>query len=305
MKSKNTKVSITGIILAGGSSSRFGLNKLKIKVNSVPLFIDQILKLCFFCDEIIISTSTENCPFISYELNKINSYIKRYNFKKIQAANPKINFKDFFIRTTPPLNIKIVSDEDTSKKFGKKSSFNTGDSGKSKSFRNKIGPMLGIYSGLTNATHFYSLVIASDMPFISYNLLNLLANIPGQVYKKSDSSKTGPLPAPKHAVGKKAYTFKTGKGLETLCSLYSKDTLYVLDKKIKKQKYRVSDALISANTGILTGEKNGPAGIDSLNFFNINHKMDYGEFKNIWKSKKARLNINTSSEGVWSDFFFR
>jgi molybdopterin-guanine dinucleotide biosynthesis protein A len=305
LKSNTTKESITGIILAGGSSSRFGFNKLKIKVNSVPLFIDQILKLCFFCDEIIISTSTKNYSFISYELDKINSYIQSYNFKKIQASNPKINFKDFFIRTTPPLNVKIVSDEDTYKKFSKKSSFNAGDSGKSKSCRSKIGPILGIYSGLTNATHFYSMVIASDMPFISYNILNLLSGITGQAYKKSDSNKTAPSPAPEQVYGKTAYTFKTGKGLETLCSLYSKDTLHVLGKKIKEKKYRVSDVLISANTGILNGEKNGSAGIDSLNFFNINHKMDYDRFKNIWKSKKALLNINTTSAGVWSDFFFR
>ncbi|MBN2073135.1 MAG: NTP transferase domain-containing protein, partial [Actinobacteria bacterium] len=238
MKGKTTIMDTTGIILAGGKSSRFGFNKLKIRNNGVPLFIDQVFKLGFFCDEIIISASKKNQSFISSELNKISIYEKRYDFKKMQASNPEINFRFFFKRMAKAPGIKVILDEEIYN--------NTGISNISKTFGNRrpgklcggIGPILGIYLGLAGSSCHYSLVTASDMPFVSYNLLKLLSKAPTVSNEMQDSSKKDRLPFSVSG-GKPAYIIKTGKGFETLCGLYSKYCLGTFKNNIIGQRYKI------------------------------------------------------------------
>ncbi|MBN1299083.1 MAG: NTP transferase domain-containing protein, partial [Actinobacteria bacterium] len=70
---------VSGIILAGGRSTRFGFNKIEIKIGTIPLFIDQLFKINDFCREIIIATSERNCPYIISELDNIEVYRKYYS----------------------------------------------------------------------------------------------------------------------------------------------------------------------------------------------------------------------------------
>lgn len=289
-------MNLTGIVLAGGRGTRYGFDKLKIKAGPVPLFIDQIFKLNFFCSEILVCTSKSNYPVIFSEISKIRSYQKKYNFEKI--FNTEINSGNFYKKALKLPDIRIILDKD---RFPDSNKDHFGQV-----LRNpkNIGPIIGIYTGLLHARYIYSIVVAFDMPFISYNLLNLLINISGLNHKKSGSSKLASL-SHKRTGGKAVYVIRTEKGFEVLCGLYSKDCLDILNENIKKKKYRISDALDCLDTEIIPGGKPGLAGIDGLNFFNINRAQDYEKFKNLWQDKKASLNTDTSFTEVWSDFFYR
>lgn len=140
----------SGIILAGGSSKRFGFNKVKIKFEKIPLLISQVFKIKFFCNEILVSTSGKNYRIVKKQLEKIDYYYDICNLKKLDKILP----------------VKIILDEE------KQNSINFKD----------IGPIAGIYKGLKNSQNFFSIVLAFDMPFISHNLLSLLINYA----KKSD-----------------------------------------------------------------------------------------------------------------------
>ena len=145
---------LTGVILTGGNSIRLGFNKIQIKINTIPLFIDQIFKLAFFCDEILISTTDNNYEFVENELSKLNNYSDYYREVCSKENIPSIN---------------IIKDE-----------FEVNE-------QKNIGPINGIFSGLNQAKNFYCMFLAFDMPFISYNLLNFLSDMKSKNNKKKDA----------------------------------------------------------------------------------------------------------------------
>ncbi|GAH74570.1 unnamed protein product, partial [marine sediment metagenome] len=208
MATENTKVNLTGIVLAGGKSSRFGFNKLKIKADTVPLFIDQIFKLSFFCDEIIVSTSKSNYPTLFSELNKIRTYQKKYNFKKIQASNLKIDFNEFAKKNSAFQNIRIISDESDVDNLNTSNSLNITNSEKITPSHKGKGPVIGIYTSLANASYFYSIIVAFDMPFISYNLLKSLVYESGINTKEPSSSEPATI-SYDYSKKRDAYIIKT------------------------------------------------------------------------------------------------
>jgi len=292
-------VNLTGIILTGGKGSRFDFNKLKIKAGSVPLFIDQIFKLSFFCDEIIVSTSSNNYSVVSSELGKIGTYQKKYDLKKLKVPgikrylkiDPENLCKKISIFPDIKTNIRIILDENNavgSKKFSR--SYPAG------------GPVVGIYTSLAGAVCFYSIVVAFDMPFISYRLLKSLVYnfVPDTKEKGGSISISG-----NHSGAKAARIIKTGKGFEVLCGLYSKDCLGVLKENIKKQKYKISDIFNYLDTEIIPGYRLRSSKIDDLNFFNINRTQDYYKFRSLWQNKNKSFNTSTSFIETWADFFFR
>ena len=262
---------MTGIILAGGKSSRLGFNKIDIKIGSIPLFIDQIFKLSFFCNEILMSTTENNYKYAKDELARLNDYYKYFykqcNLKRI----PKIDiFKDEESR--------VKSDTDSYEDFKCK------------------GPICGIYNGLKHAQNFYSVILAFDMPFISFRLLNFLKLINSSRNKPAD-----------------AFIIKTKKGFETLCSMYSKNCIEPIQKNIGNKNYKISDIFPSLNVklipidelscefssyglGTLNQDINSTNNcrIDNLNFFNINTKEDYENFLTFWNNNNSN---NSSSSG--------
>lgn len=304
MAAENTKVNLTGIVLAGGRSSRFDFNKLKIKVDTVPLFIDQIFKLSFFCDEIIISTSKSHYSIVSSELNKIRIYQKKYNFEKIQASNLKIDFNDFAKKNSAFQNIRIILDESDVDNLNTSNSLNITNSEKITPSHKGKGPVIGIYTSLANASYFYSIIVAFDMPFISYNLLKSLVYESGINTEEPSSSEPATIPYD-YSKKRDAYIIKTEKGFEVLCGLYSKNCLGILKENIGKQKYKISDIFNYLDIEIISINKLKQNGIDSLNFFNINRLEDYHRFKNLWQNKKPPLNTVISFIEIWSYFFFR
>jgi len=268
----NFKKDLTGIILAGGKSTRPGFNKIEVKIGNVPLFIDQIFKLCFFCNEILISTSENNYEFINREIKKIKKYYIDYysfcNLDKIPA-------------------VKIIMDKVRP----------TQDNSDGNNV--SIGPVSGIKSGLEYAKNPYSLVVAFDMPFITYKYFYLLIDI------KNSQSKL-----------KDAFIIKTEKGYESLCGIYSKNCLNVISKNIENKKYKISEIFQYSDTLIIkpvraftkwkpynNGEndeinfyKLNNKKIDSLNFFNINTSDDYNYFNKIWNLQLRDFQISSNQK---------
>ncbi len=132
----------SGIILAGGESTRFNNNKINIKIDTVPLFIHQIFKLSFFCDEILVVSNLKNQMIIEKELEKIDEYFNLF-FSRENILIPQT---------------RIILDKAEFKDKISKS----------------IGPIAGISTGLIEAKNSYSIIQAFDMPFTSFNLYKLL-----------------------------------------------------------------------------------------------------------------------------------
>jgi molybdopterin-guanine dinucleotide biosynthesis protein A len=178
-----------------------------------------------------------------------------------------------------------------------------------------MGPVVGIESGLEYARNLFSMVIAFDMPFISYNLLYLLEEIWNSRHGKKD-----------------AFIIKTEKGFEALCGIYSKNCLDSVKDHIEKGVYKISEVFHNPGTefillnrqGIRAGSNNidfyklNDRIIDNLNFFNINTADDYDFFIKIWDFKISLFQESLNQYGrgssicedkyhceKWKYFFYR
>jgi molybdenum cofactor guanylyltransferase len=138
---------LTGIVLAGGKSSRLSFNKIEIKIGRIPLILNQIFKLAFFCDEILVISSEENFSILSKELKLLEKYHAYFNnfIEKIRLPAVSLLIDDIKIKS----GLAFI----------------------------EPGPLIGIYTGLANSKNFYSFVVGFDMPFISYNLLSNIIKI--------------------------------------------------------------------------------------------------------------------------------
>jgi len=267
---------LSGVILAGGVSSRFCFNKIKIRVEKIPLFVDQVFKLSFFCSEILICTSKKNYSTVKKEIGKIDDYYKYYcSLKEIKKVPP----------------IKILLDEENLN-----------------SLRN-IGPIGGLYSGLKSASNFYCLVVAFDMPFISYNILSLLV---GSIGYKSTEKYGGKydntLDFKKNIEKRDAVIIKTRKGFEVLCGIYSKNCLEIVKKNIKQRNYKISNIFKDLKVKIILEDELIKSGVSDLSFFNINTLANYGNFIKIWNKGglgNGPSDINSRFRKKWKNFFYR
>ena len=247
----------SGILLAGGKSRRFGLNKIKLSYEGVPLAAVQIVKLGFFAGQVIISTSLKNKDYIDQILEDINSYTS------------KLDTPDSF---KLPI-VSAVTDDSI-----------TGEGHKS------IGPIAGIYTGLKASKHEYSVVLASDMPFISFRLLKLLTDKAG-LNPRSD-----------------AVIIRNNKGVEALCGIYSKKCIKIIEDGIIKGVYKISDILQDMEVCWIGPGELDEEEIDIYNFFNINSRRDVEEFIKILNkgvSHHGANNIHSRTGQKWKDNFFR
>jgi len=239
---------ITGIVLAGGKSARLGFDKTSLKIGNVPLFIDTAVKLSFFCNEIIISSSKDNFILISDELKKLKKYFKEYNLAD---------------KTIP--KIKIISDLEC---YGEEKPQNA-------------GPLKGIYSALRESANYYSFICASDMPFLSYNMMKSLV-------KFAEISRNE----------KDIIVFETKKGLEALSAIYSRKCIKVIEENLRENIFKVTDIFPYLNVLVLGEDIIKKYKICQTNFFNINKIEDYLLLKN-----KQDSNSDPFSE-FWKKNFF-
>jgi molybdopterin-guanine dinucleotide biosynthesis protein A len=267
----------TGILLAGGKSTRFGINKIKLKFEGIPLLADQIIKMGFFCTEILISSSKENFPYISQVLDRMDEYRKII----LNLNSVKTDPVSLFASDKSPLlseynwkkpDVKIVVDDAEATPDGK-----------------KIGPLAGIYSGLKEAKNKNCLVLASDMPFVSYRVLRLLTRT---------SEKTG----------KDAVIIRNLRGIEALCGIYSKEYIEEIKTCIKNGIYKIIEILGDDEVEWIDSAKLEEEGIDIYNFFNINTS---GDIENLDRIRKKGIpgvdpdRINGEVQNIWETFFYR
>lgn len=111
----------------------------------------------------------------------------------------------------------------------------------------EIGPIGGIYSSLKESEFQYSLVIASDMPFLNKEVLNYLGN-----YEFNNDA---------------LIPIVDGK-IQPLCGIYKKDILSVIEKMINKKDYRLKNLLLNIDTKYINIS-------DKDNFSNINTVEEY------------------------------
>ncbi len=260
----------SGILLAGGKGTRFGINKIKIEFEGIPLLADQVIKLSFFCSEILISSSRENSRYISQVLERMEQY-RKILLASIPEKNDTAGSSGDHGKT--PV-IRIVLDDTETRPDSK-----------------SIGPLAGIYSGLKASENKNCLVLASDMPFVSYRVLKLLTRT---------SEETG----------KDAVIIKNPKGIEALCGIYSKEYIKQIRACIKKGIYKISEILKGREVEWIDSTKLKEEKIDIYNFFNINTRGDIKKFDNI--SKKGIPGLDTDlgglkggSRDIWETFFYR
>ena len=266
----------TGILLAGGKSTRFGINKIKLEFEGIPLLADQIIKMGFFCTEILISSSKENFLYISQVLDRMDEYrkiilnLKSGKTDPVSLSSDKSPLPSEYDWKKP--DIRIVVDDAEATPDGK-----------------KIGPLAGIYSGLKEAKNKNCLVLASDMPFVSYRVLRLLTRT---------SEETG----------KDAVLIRNLRGIEALCGIYSKEYIEEIKTCIKNGIYKIIEILGDDEVEWIGSAKLEEEGIDIYNFFNINTS---GDIENLDRIRKKGIpgvdpdRIKGEVQNIWETFFYR
>ncbi len=267
----------TGILLAGGKSTRFGINKIKLEFEGIPLLADQIIKMGFFCTEILISSSKENFPYIAQVLDRMDEYQRVL----LNSKPGKIDAVSLSASDESPVlsgydwkkpDIKIVVDDAETSPDGK-----------------RIGPLAGIYSGLKEAKNKNCLVLASDMPFVSFRVLQLLTRT---------SEETG----------KDAVLIKNLRGIEALCGIYSKEYIKQIRTCIKNGIYKIIEILGPREVEWIDSTKLSEERIDIYNFFNINTSGDIETLDRIRNKGIAGVDLDRLKGGprnLWEAFFYR
>lgn len=207
---------ITGIILAGGRSGRYGANKAFIQIGDIRIIdqITQIFRQIF--QEVIIITNTP---------------------------------KDYAY-----LNIKIAQD-----------------------IIPGLGPLGGIYTGLTHASNECIFTTACDMPFIKSELIYHMINL-SDAYDVVVPKIQGRL-QPLHAIYSKG------------CLPYIKE-LINSHRRVDKD-LRIRDFYDRVRVYYLVEQEIKPFDPDHLAFFNINTQEDLKKAEEIYR--KAYHGLKTLS----------
>ena len=124
------------------------------------------------------------------------------------------------------------------------------------------GALGGIYTGLTASESFYSLVVASDMPFLNPALLEYMIQL---------------------AANFDVVTPRVGSMVEPLHAVYSKDCLAPIEGLIKQGNLKVSDLLPLVRVRYVEAEEIDSFDPKHLSFFNINTEADLETAREIAK----------------------
>jgi molybdopterin-guanine dinucleotide biosynthesis protein A len=141
------------------------------------------------------------------------------------------------------------------------------------------GALGGIYSGLLAASHFHSLVIACDMPFLNLNLLRYMALLaPGYdvvipcVVAKTFSSH--------RALGQGPSTAKE-EHLHPLHAIYSKRCLGPIEELLDRGDLRIIAFFPQVRVRYVEQEEVDPFDPQHLSLFNINTSADMERAKAV------------------------
>ena len=126
------------------------------------------------------------------------------------------------------------------------------------------GALGGIYTGLMNAAYDAVLCVACDSPFLQPKLLNYLISVLG----KHDAV----MP----------YTHCNSRNiLQTLCAVYSKRCLPIIERMLQESELRVHALQERANIKCISPEVWRVFDPDGISFFNINTPADFESAKKL------------------------
>jgi molybdopterin-guanine dinucleotide biosynthesis protein A len=126
------------------------------------------------------------------------------------------------------------------------------------------GMLGGIVTGLSLSEHYYNLVVASDMPFLSPSLLQYMINI---------------------AEGNDLVAYRNNMDLEPLHAVYSRNCLPIFEKIMQKN-LRIIELVQHVFVRYLTSEEIKQHDPENLSFFNINTEADLSVANKIAAGKK-------------------
>lgn len=115
------------------------------------------------------------------------------------------------------------------------------------------GALIGVYSGLREATSQYNIVVGCDMPFLNVDLLNYIRGV---------------------AAGFDVAVPRLGDQVEPLHAAYSRDCLPRMEEQLKGGRFRVSDLLSAVKVRYVESEEIDRFDPEHLSFFNINYESD-------------------------------
>jgi molybdopterin-guanine dinucleotide biosynthesis protein A len=115
------------------------------------------------------------------------------------------------------------------------------------------GSLGGIYSGMFFSKSFYNLVVACDMPFLNFSLLQYMTEI---------------------AQGYDLAAFREGTRFEPLHAVYTKDCLVPFKMLLERENVRIIEILSYVTARYLTLKEIEKFDHSHLSFFNINYEDD-------------------------------
>lgn len=130
-----------------------------------------------------------------------------------------------------------------------------------------VGTLGGIHSGLAHASHETVICVGCDSPFLKPNLLNHLVSVLG--------NHDAVMPMTNKENG-------TQKNLQTLCAVYSKRCIPIIENMLKQSELRVHALQEHANVLCVYPETWKLSDPDGLSFFNVNTPEDYKEAQCIY-----------------------
>ena len=146
------------------------------------------------------------------------------------------------------------------------------------------GALGGIYTGLTHASHDAVLCVACDSPFLQPKLLSYLISILGEYdavmpWTDNNDKEIG--------VRSPSYRADTRVTLQTLCAVYAKRCLPIVEQMLNEPDLRVHALQERANILTLAPEIWKTYDSEGHSFFNINTPKDFESAKELNLSRRC------------------
>ena len=240
------KLDLTGIILAGGKSTRLSFNKIKLSYYGIPLFIIQAIRLSYFCSEILIVVSSENKFYIQKELSNL------VNCKKILILeDEKIEGINLYSSIGPIMGLYT----------GLKHASN-------------IYSFVLAFDMPFIEYKFLNFLVDKLKLQLNYAKIKNIKKV--KSHKEICKVKEQQFNIPFDAM-----IVKTLKGFEVLSGIYSKNCLSAIYENIILNNFKISEIFNKIEIKIIYQKELEENGIDLMNFFNINNYEDLKRYKNF------------------------
>lgn len=134
------------------------------------------------------------------------------------------------------------------------------------------GALGGIHAGLTYASHQTVICVGCDNPFLMSNLLTYLVSVLGEYDAVMPYTHKEPS----------SYNEDTQITLQTLCAVYSKCCLPIIEQMLNESDLRVHALQERANVLTLAPEIWKTYDPEGYSFFNVNTPEDFEKAQNIY-----------------------